>query len=603
MRGRSSRWLAIAVPLVFPPLFLAWFVSAEECVYYWDYSNYWIRLADLTSRFRESPPAAIARAFESVAIDKYNDLAALPLLPAALLFGDGRVAYAVSIAVVFGLPTMLLLALLLRQLFISDPAPSAGAGSSDLLPVVVALRTAALLPQVWLPVAVGYLDLVGCIPILAVFLLLVRDSSLARPSRSFAAGVVLGVLPLLRRWYAFFPATFVTTSLSMTLVGATLARYRGDRDTAATRKRLAAASTLLLGVALAALPLAGPVAESVFLRDHLLLQAPYLRTPGLTGAIWRVWTYFGSVTLGLAGAGFVLAVGDPGLRRFALFLAAQAVLLVCAFNLVQTFGENHFYLLIPTVLVFECFAVVRWLKGARNERQRRFRGGALWSLLALNFAMVLVPALSASEFRTSTVMAAVFGRIRHAPLRRHDLDEVERLVRAVAAARSEAGGGSVYVLASSPRLNPDILRNAHLSLRERVGLPDLRSSVSPGVHVDRRDGFPSDLLAAVVVVTADPPQIHLAADEQQVVLVPAREITAGTTIGRAFRTLPDRFELEDGVTARIHVRDRPLASRDVQQFRELLAGVPFASPADAPEAGDGGRVPRASKRDRSSLPR
>jgi hypothetical protein len=33
-----------------------------------------------------------------------------------------------------------------------------------------------------------------------------------------------------------------------------------------------------------------------------------------------------------------------------------------------------------------------------------------------------------------------------------------------------------------------------------------------------------------VVVTADPPQIHLAPDEQQVVLVPAREIAAGTTM-------------------------------------------------------------------------
>jgi hypothetical protein len=584
---RPSRWLAIGVPLAFPPIFLAWFVAAEEWVYFWDYSNYWIRLADLTSGFRSSPVAAITRALESVSFDKYNDLAALPLLPAALVFGNDRVTYVVSIAVVFGLPTMLLLAALMRRLFARDVAPSSSAGPTDLLPVVVALRTAALLPQVWFPVTVGYLDLVGCIPILAVFLVLARDPTLARPRASFAVGLMLGLLPLLRRWYAFFPATFVATSLSMTIGSAILARRRGAWDATATRRRVAASLTLLLGVALAALPLAGPVAESVFLRDHLSLQAPYLRTPGLTGALWRVWTYFGSVTLGLAATGFVLAVRIPGLRRFALFLAAQAALLVCSFNLVQTFGENHFYLLIPTLLVFECLAIVSWLRGARSERQRRFRGGALSVLLVLNFSMVLVPVFSASGLRTSTAMAAIFGRAQHAPWRRQDVGELGRLVRAVAAARSEAGGGSVYVLASSPRLNPDILRNAHLSLRE-LDLPDLRSAVSPGVHVDRRDGFPSDLLVATVVVTATPPQIHLAPEEQQVILVPAREIAAGTTIGRSFRTLPDRFQLEGGVTARVHVRERPLAPEDVHELRELLAGIRSVLPADAPKSGSDG---------------
>jgi hypothetical protein len=95
--------------------------------------------------------------------------------------------------------------------------------------------------------------------------------------------------------------------------------------------------------------------------------------------------------------------------------------------------------------------------------------------------------------------------------------------------------------------------------------------VRAGVHVDRRDGFPYELLAADVVVTAEPVQTHLDPAEQQVVIVPAREIDSRSTIGRSFHRLPESFQLEKGVTARVNVRARDLEAADYEAFSERLA--------------------------------
>ncbi len=568
----GARAIAL-LALVLPPLFVACFVGAERTVYSWDYANYWLKVVDLTDRFRSDPLPAIAHALRSVTADKYNELAALPLLPATLWSGTGRVAYTVAVAVVFGVPTMLLLAVLVRRL--------AGARRDDPLPSIVALLAAALLPQLWFPVLVGGLDLVGCIPMLAVFLLLAPDPLALGPRRAFAVGLLLGILPLLRRWYAFFGVSLVVTYAAIALAPVLLARLdkrRGRRATAtaaagsAARSRRAAiaAVAMLGGAALAALPLTGPVLRDVFLRDHVFLHAPYRTTPGAVGVLWRAWMYFGSLTLAAAGIGFALAAREARVRRLVLLMGLQTVVLLLSFNLVQTFGANHFYLVVPALLAFVSLAIVRFVDAAASPRARRRRLAIAAGILALNFAMVLLPPLSTSGVRMSMPVTAVFGRVRLAPQQRTDLDAIARLDRAIAALRAERGGGSVYVLASSNVLNPEVLRNAHLALPDRSDVPDLRSAIAPGVHVDRRDGFPLDLLAADVVVTADPPQVHLAPEEQQVVLVPAAEIAAGTTIGRSFRTLPERFALDDGVVARLHVKEGRLDPQDVRALGERL---------------------------------
>lgn len=562
-----------AAALLLPPLFVACFLAAERTIHSWDHANYWLKVVDLTERFRSEPFPALAHALRSVTTDKYNELATLPLLPATLWIGTGRVAYGVAVAVVFGVPTLLLLAALVRR--------CTGARRDDPLPSIVALLAAALLPQLWFPVLAGGLDLIGCIPMLAVFLLLAPDPLAVGPRRAFAVGLLLGVLPLLRRWYAFFSVSllvvYAAIALGPLLLGRLQALRRRPAPAAAapgseerSRGRAIVVLAMLGGAVLAALPLTGPVLRDVFLRDHLFLHAPYRTTPGAAGALWRSWMYFGSITLAAAALGFAFALREPSIRRLALLMGSQAVVLLLSFNLVQTYGANHFYLVLPALLVFESLAILRLVEAAASPRARRRRLAIAVGILALDFAVVLVPPLSTSGVRMAAPVTALFGRVRLAPQRRSDLDEIARLDRTIAALRAERGGGSVYVLASSALLNPDVLRNAHLALAERSDVPDLRSAISPGVHVDRRDGFPLDLLHADVVVTADPPQLHLAPEEQQVILVPAAEIAARTTIGRSFRTLPERFTLDEGVVARLHVKERPLDPDDVRALGELL---------------------------------
>lgn len=582
-RPTLVRVLAL-VALLFPPLFVAWFVSSERTVYFWDYANYWLKVVDLTAAFRADAAAAIASALRSVTTDKYNLLAALPLLPVTLATGTSRTSYAVTVVLVFGVPTLLLVAALVRRL--------AGVARDDATPTVVALLVAALLPQLWFPVLLGLLDVIGCIPILLVFLLITPDPLALRPKRAFVVGVLLGLLPLLRRWYAFFGVTFVATFALLAIVALLLERRRAaalavgttaaalaaqdadaDADAGDVRRLAYVLFALIAGALVAALPLTGPVLREVFLRDHVFLHAPYRTTPGVEGALWRTWMYFGSLTLAAAAAGFVLALRERATRRLGLLIGVQTAVLVLVFNAVQTLGANHFYSVVPALLVFASLAYVRFVERASSTRARRRRLGVVAVILVANFAVVLAPPLASSELRMAAPVKAMFGRVRLAPERRHDVDELVRLAQRIAALLDERGGDSAYVLASSLVLNPDVLRNAHLSLPGRSDVPDLRSAIAPGVHVDRRDGFPFALLTADVVVTTDTPQLHLAAEEQQVVLLPAAEIRAGTTIGRAFRELPERFTLADGVVARLHVRTRPVDAEDARQLGERLTAA------------------------------
>jgi len=476
-----------------------------------------------------------------------------------------------AVTILYGVPVVLLVSAVVRRLDEAGAAHAPRASASAWL-LVAPLVASALLPQLWFPVVEGWLDLVGCLPILAIFWLLAREPLAPSHGRALAIGVLLGLLPLLRRWYAFFTASFLLVYAVALLGAAWRERARGGGFASSLRSRGALLALLAGATAVVLLPLTGAVGERVFLRDHVFVQAPYRSTAGVFGAALRLWTYFGSLTLAGAAVGLVFALREPGTRVFAALFAIQAAAMLLAFNAVQTFGENHFYLLLPLFLVLESLALVRVLEAIRSSAARAVCFVVVLALLLVNFSAVLLPReLGRFTKRDGAAVEALFGRVAYTPAARADLEEVARLARFVGSVRPESR--PVYVLASSPTLNPDVLRNARLSLPERPEIPDLRTRIATGSHVDRRDGFPEALVAAEVIVTADPPQTHLAPSEQQVIVVPLEEIRAGTTIGQGLRALPETFRLRNGVVARVHVRDRPLAAEDRRAFEARLAAT------------------------------
>jgi len=180
---------------------------------------------------------------------------------------------------------------------------------------------------------------------------------------------------------------------------------------------------------------------------------------------------------------------------------------------------------------------------------------------SLQWAAAVVPAATGLRF-------LMCGSTAELPLVRRDLSELGRLVAAVDRVAAEMGGRpSIYCLASSAVLNSNILYAYPPSLHRPFHAAMLVRNTS---NIDKRDGFPNELVSADLVVVCDPPQVHQGVENQQVVVEPARQILAGEGFGAAFERLTDEFVLDEGTKTYLYMRTRPIKPADVAALSAAL---------------------------------
>ena len=100
-------------------------------------------------------------------------------------------------------------------------------------------------------------------------------------------------------------------------------------------------------------------------------------------------------------------------------------------------------------------------------------------------------------------------------------------------------------------------------------LPDNYNAVNNffgTAHVDKRDGFPNCMLVAKYIVVADPVQLHLGAEGQQVVDYFVNVILDGTLTPNL--TKIESVDMGNGVTAHIYRRDRGYSEEFLNAAKE-----------------------------------
>jgi len=197
--------------------FAAYFVSQEHYVYFWDYSGYWISSRDLSASLLRDPVAALRDVISSIRSSDYNLLPVLPLASFYWLFGASRLTYILAITNVALLPSAFVLGVVAQRLLRTR------SGSSPAPPLVLAAASVLTLHYMWVPVLRGLPDVLGVLVIGAILLL-----HFAKPlpqqslGRLVMTGLLLCLLVLIRRWYAFwvvafFPALAVAQVLALTI--------------------------------------------------------------------------------------------------------------------------------------------------------------------------------------------------------------------------------------------------------------------------------------------------------------------------------------------------------------------------------------------------
>lgn len=546
----SRRFLLVLILFLGINLFVISYLAQEKYIHFWDTSNYWIMYQDFGNLLKHDAFQAIRNLITSIRHDDYNPLPILPLMPFRFLLGDARLPYILAIVNLYAFPTILLFFFLFRTAF------SSTSGKQSILPYVFPL-TLALLPQFWVPVLRGFPDVIGVLIITVVMLFY-----FSRPIEEqifihlFLVSFLLVLMILMRRWYAFWVVSFFMALLFDGFVF-NFPVYRFEIK----KYRPALRNILLVGMISAFLLflIAAPVAERMVLTDYTDIYSAYRNYDSLIVPIKRIYDYFGFVPILLFSCGLFFSILDRRTRRYSLFLFLQLIFIVLLFSRTQNFGSQHYYLLIPTIVVFMTLIARRILHARPMLYQILFLAGFVF-LYSINFSYTLIPKAYAHFERFASPLLGV----RHFPLVRRDIGVLNDLLISLNHLISSKND-LVYVLSSSVILNDDLLRKA-----SRMNHMTIQKHILPVCHVDKRDGFPYNFFEAKYVIVGEPIQYHLNPNDQRVIGILGGQILHQKKIGSSFKRLPYEFNLDNNVRVSIYEKKSPVRGSDIEDLSKLF---------------------------------
>jgi hypothetical protein len=177
-------------------------------------------------------------------------------------------------------------------------------------------------------------------------------------------------------------------------------------------------------------------------------------------------------------------------------------------------------------------------------------------VVVVNFIHVYVD----SEAICLNVIRPILTQTEANPSMRGDIKELKRVVKKL---KEVSNQGSIYSLSSSFLVNDDIIKN--------VNLPKEFNAV-PGMlwcrHVDKRDGFPSEFLMADYLLIADPIQLHLSPDDQQIVEYLAKEVLNGSFTYKF--QLEDEFQLDEEVKLKLFKKNKEFDMDDIKRIQSYF---------------------------------
>lgn len=594
---RSSRGILFAVAILLflsvSNIFVYWFVSQERTIYTWDFAGYWTSSRHVSDVLQGRASPSSASEFESMtAVDtsteritgqqsdlpkrsrdpltslvrnvrysEYNITNNMPVAVAMVLFGGSRMVYELSLTNEYALAAMIAL-LIALTVFAREPCRT----WKSWWPLCPALVVIAFVPF-WVPIVRGYIGVcVVAVNLLAIWLYFRPRQNAGELVSPIIIGLLFVVGLLLQRWNAYWIVAFLLVALlDSTWRFLSAPRFEFDYIVECFRVPLIAGSAAFLTLSVIAWPLVVTMATT----DYSDIYSAFSEHTTMFAEIEQLVQSFGILYLLLFAAAVAYLVAKRTTRRFAILLSVQLVVMFVHFSNTQTMGQHHLYILMPGMFLILSVAVIE----AISNQSIRVRGAGI-ALLCLYLVNGIVSGIAVFSPGGDPVRAALIPLVpdnRRIPLVRYDIDEFGRLVAYLDEIVDEdTSVQGIYVLSSSQTLNTVHLRNLEAStgFRFRAAEKMLRPS-----EVDKRDGFPRQLMHADIVVVGDPIQYNRRPTDQFVVGIPAQRIIDGTGIGAAFELMPRSFELEGGVKARIFKKKREMSASELADFSSRLQAV------------------------------
>ena len=448
------------------------YTSSARTVYFWDDATYWDMSRSVLSGALGD--GFWQKVYASIGTSDYNYVAALPPAAWMAIFGTGRVSYVAGLIVMYLIPSVLLIYRLSTKL--------------SKAPMFSFITAVFMLPATLFIAAMGFADVGGLLMMLACYdLYYKRNGREGAPIRYIFIGILLVMMMIYRRYFAFFAVSFVTAML----IDCILFRRKW-------RNVMIACASAAVFMLLAFFPFV----TGILFKDYGTLYSSY-KFP-ITTDLKFIARYFGLITiLVLAAVPVISWVRKKESRP--VFCWVQLIVCCSMFMATQTHATHHLLLYIPALAVLSILLI--------NCVSKRITLFALVILVAANLISPVIPREQPKNIQEIKT-AAILPSFSMLPDVRDDIEELILAKRKLDTFIPE--GSTCGVMASSFVINDSILRNAEPSLNMKsTREPDYIIALP---EVDSRDYARLDeIYNAEYILIANPAQTHLAEGEQSIV--------------------------------------------------------------------------------------
>jgi len=557
---------------VFSLLFVFWYVGQEKTIYYWDYSNYSSLFQDMGRRSSENLLKAIRWIITTIRHYEYNYLSVFFLMPFYFLFGSGRLSFISAVAVTYAFPAIILFTVLVRKILMlgyvdnqTEVTQSNADNREDIIGfTLIPVIFLTFLPSFWIPVMLGYVDVVGVGVIFIILLLYFRKTLIEQTLKELILlGLLLSFLIVLRRWYAFWTVGFFVAATVQEMLRCFW--YRNNFANLITALR----NIFIIGLTavLSFFAVATPIAIKMLTTDYSDVYSAYQMPNIFYHLVKMVFYDFGLLLFLICFFGAITFFINKKLRLHGVFLSVLFVTTFYLFTRTQQISSQHFYWIISILAVFGVVFLYDIYNRIKRVSLKVFFISILTIFCLVNLMVVFVP--NADFFRGVTAKG-MFPHIRNYPKVRTDLDEVRSLLIALDDLTRNSNK-NIYVFSNSETLNVTTVKNACSYFEPKFSGLDEKIMANSS-FVDRHDGFPFQMLTADYLVVTMPVDYLFAPQEQRAVGFLSEQIVYQKNIGKAFEKMDYDFVLEDGRHVYIYQKKRKFTEAELREISDIFVG-------------------------------
>lgn len=493
------------------------YINKSNYIYFWDNATYW----DISRNIAKGAllPDFFKNLYASFGSMDYNYTAGLCSAVFIKLFGESRLVYVLTLVNLYLVPSMALVYLIAKRI-----------GAQ---PILTMSLTMLICPAMTFMAFIGFADVGGLLIAMTCFYLYFKDDK-TTVLQYILIGVLLVLSMLWRRWYAFFAVSFITAMTADAIIN--------KKPVWRTGITVAVVGLLLVFVFRDFL-------VNILLKDYGSIYSGYKFSPSIDFKL--ITRYFGIIyILLLAASAVYISVKHHDLRP--VFMWVQMIVCAVMFMMLQTHGQQHLLLYIPSLIMLTVFTI----KYTDNQKILT----AIAALAVISAVNVYIPYPQPQNIQD----IKIYSPIPSFSMLPREMDNTEEILNLKRRLDEVVGDNETLgVLASSFDINEDILRNAEASFGIK---PRRKDYIVTLPQVDSRDTDIGAYGYVNYILLAAPPQTHLAAENQRVVTEAVQSFLNWTDIATAYEEIYGFNTNIGGIELKLFKRVRNIPDYDYRAF-------------------------------------